>query len=261
MSIYITVKAKSDKSRVTPEEFLTWAQQDIKKDGGRRAIANALTNTKRALHARIDEILYSVRVRHANDWSDRLNTDSKLKVLKCFNIRTTDIANVLTGRRNDLEHYYILPPLKQVRADVQTGSLLLDNLKPYSTTSIVIAGLPIKSCVPSPYVRTKKKKLIITVGSTKKIWLFCDAKRKLIILKSDGTQSETSYDKYKWKELIKYQQPYFSDSNSLIVSSMSIASKIYRKYKKLVNLNKRGPFIPHDKIMLEESDVWHGETK
>ncbi len=260
MSFYITMKAKSDKSQVTPEEFLTWAQQDIK-GGDRRAIANALTNTKRALHARIDEIIYSVRVRHANDWSDRPNTDSKLKVLKYLNIQTTDIANVLTSRRNDLEHYYKLPTLKQVRADVQTGSLWLDNLKSYLTTSIVIAGLPIKTCVPSPHVRTKKKKLSITFGSTKKIWFFCDAKHKLIFLMSDGTQSEKSYDKCKWKELIKYQQPSFPDSISLVVSSMSIASKIYREYKQLVNRNKRGPFIPYDTIMLEESDIWHGEPK
>lgn len=254
------MKAGSHKSRVTPEEFLTWAQQDVK-GGGKRGIANALTNVKRALHARIDEILYSVRVRHANDWPRQPTTDSKLKVLKCFNIRTTDIANVLTGRRNDLEHCYILPPLKQVRADVQTGRLWLDDLKSSPTTPIVIAGLPIKSCVPLPYVRTKKKKLSMTVGLPKKIWFFCDAKHKLIILKSDGTQSETSYDKYKWKELIKYQQPCFSDSNSLVVSSTSIASKIYREYKQLVNRNKRGTIIPHDTIMLQESDVWHGEPK
>lgn len=254
------MKSKSDKSRVTPDEFLTWAQQEIKKDGGRRAIANALTNTKRALHARIDEILDSVRVRYANDWKKTLNTDFKLNVLRCLNIQTTYIADVLTSRRNDLEHYYKLPPLKQVRADVQTGSLLLDNLKPYSTTSIVIAGLPIKSCVPSPYVRTKKK-LSMKVGSTKRIWFFCDAKQKLIILKSDGTQSETNYNKYKWKELLNYQKPYLPDSNSRVVSSMSIASKIYREYKQLVNRNKRGIIIPHDTIMLEESDVLHWEPK
>lgn len=196
MSIYIIMKAKSDKSRVTPDEFLTWAKQDIK-GGSKRGRANALTNAKRALHARIDEILYSVRVRHANDWPNRPNTDSKLKVIKCLNIPTTDIANVLTGRRNDLEHCYILPPHTQVRADVQTCSLWLDNLKSYLTTSIMIAGLPIKSCVPSPYVRTKKKKLSITFGSTEKILFFCDAKRKLITLKSDGTRNETSYDKFK----------------------------------------------------------------
>lgn len=254
------MKAKSDKSQVTPDEFLTWAQQDIKKDGGRRAIANALTNTKRALHARIDEILDSVRVRYANDWRNHPNTASKLKVLEHLKIQTTYIADVLTSRRNDLEHYYKLPSLQQVRADVQTGSLLLDNLKPYSTTSIVIARLPIKSCVPSPYVRNKKK-LAITVGLPKKIWFFCDARSKLIILKSDGTQSEKNYNKYKWKELIRYQKPYFPDSNSRVVSSMSIASKIYRDYKQMVNQNKKGVIIPYDKIMLEESDVLHWEPK
>ncbi len=125
----------------------------------------------------------------------------------------------------------------------------------------MLAGLPIKSCVPSPYVRTKKKKLYIKFGSTEKILFFCDAKSKLIILKFDGTRNETSYDKFKWKDLIKYQKPYISDSNPYVVLSMSIASKIYRKYEQLVIRNKRGVFIPHDTIMLEESDVWPGEPK
>jgi hypothetical protein len=258
MSIYITVKTRSDKSRVTSEEFLTWAQQDIK-GGNNRGIANALTNAKRALHARIDEILYSVRVRYANDWPDIPNTDTKLNVLKHINIITTDIANVLTNRRNDLEHRYILPPLAQVRADVQTCCLWLDSLKSHFTTQIVIAGLPIKSCVQSPYVRTKKKKLNITIDSTQKILFFCDNKRKLIILKSDGTRNETSYNKFKWKELIKYQQPFLRDKNSLAITSMSVASKIYSEYEHLVNRNKRGVIILFDQIMLEESDVRYDE--
>jgi len=263
MSIYITMKTKSDKSRVTPDKFLTWAQQDIK-GGGKRGIANALTNAKRALHARIDEILYSVRVRYANDWPkwpDKPSTSLKLKVLRRLNITTTTIAKVLTESRNDLEHAYKLPSQEQVQFYVQTARLWLNDSKTYLHPPIVLAGLPIKSCVPSPYVRTKKKKLSIKFGSTEKILFFCDAKRKLIILKDDGTRSETSYDKFKWKELIKYQQPYFSESKPLVVSSMSIASKIYREYEKLVNRNKRGVFIPHDTIMLEESDVWHGEPK
>ncbi len=260
MSIYITMKTKSDKSRVTPDKFLTWAQQDIK-GGGKRGIANALTNAKRALHARIDEILYSVRVRYANDWPkwpDKPSTSLKLKVLRRLNITTTAIAKVLTESRNDLEHAYKLPSQEQVQFYVQTARLWLNDSKTYLHPPIVLAGLPIKTCVPSPYVRTKKE---LTVGSTEKILFFCDAKRKLIILKSDGTQSETSYDKFKWKDMIKNQQTYFYDSNPLIVPSMSIASKIYREYKQLVNRNKRGVIIPFDKIMLEESDVWHGEPK
>ena len=227
MSVYVLAKAKSGKSHITPDEFITWAEQDIK-GGGKRGIANALTNAKRALHARIDEILYSVRVRYANDWCSRPDTNLNLKVLNRLNIPTTTIAKVLTDRRNDLEHAYILPSQEQVRFYVQTARLWLNDSKSYLHTPIVLAGLPIKSCVPSAYVRTKKKKLSITFGPTEKILFFCDAKRELIVLKSEGTRSEKSYDKLGWKDLIRYQQPYLSEENPLMVSSMSIASKIYR---------------------------------
>lgn len=263
MSIYAWAKPISSRSVITPDEFITWAEQDIK-GGGKRERANALTNAKRALHARIDEILYSVRVRYANDWPkwpQIVDTSRKVNVLRRLKMSTTTIAKVLTDRRNNLEHAYIIPSTKQVQADVETARLWLDNSKSYLHPSIMLAGLPIKSCVPSVYPRTRKKMLSIKFGPTEKILFFCDAESKLIILKSDGTRNETSYDKLKWKDLIKYQQPYLSDSNPLIVSSMSIASKIYREYEQLVSRNKRGVLIPYDKILLKESDVRHGDPK
>jgi hypothetical protein len=254
------MKAKPNRSRVTPDEFLTWAEQDIG-GSGKRGIANALTNAERALHARIDEILYSVRVRYANDWPDKPITDLKLKALGRLNIPTTTVAKVLTEHRNDLEHAYILPSQQQVQFYVQTARLWLNDSKTYLHPPIVLAGLPIKSCVSSPYVKTKRKKLHVTFGSTEKILFFYDTKRKLIVLKSNGARSETSYKELKWKEMIRYQQPYFSDNNPLVVSSMFVASKIYRQYEQLVKRNRRAILIPYDSIMLEESDICQGDQK
>ena len=51
-------------------QFLAWAKQDIK-GGSRRDAINALSNVKRALHARIDEVLWALRVQHSADWPDR----------------------------------------------------------------------------------------------------------------------------------------------------------------------------------------------
>jgi hypothetical protein len=76
-NIYMWVQKSSGKARILPSEFLDWVKLNVKA-GGRRGIANALTNTKRALHARMDEILYSVRIRYANDWSQRPDTELKL---------------------------------------------------------------------------------------------------------------------------------------------------------------------------------------
>lgn len=261
MSIYVGKKAKSDKSHVSPEEFIKWARQDIN-GGDKRARTNALTNAKRALHARIDEILYSVRVRYANDWKwpNRPGTPLKLRVLRRLNIKITAIVGVLTERRNDLEHSYLLPTLGQVRADVETAELWIERSKLYLHPPVVLAGLTIKSCVPSVDVRTRKKKLSVTFGPTEKILFFWDAKHKLIILKSDDNQSEIGYDKLGWKDMIRYQQPHFSDDNQLIVSNMSIATKIYRDYEKWVRRMRNTIFQGDFMVLLKEDDVLRGKS-
>ncbi len=257
MSIYVRKKAKSDKSHVSPEEFIKWARQDINV-GDKRSGANALTNAKRALHARIDEILYSVRVRYANDWPKwpkRPGTSLKLEVLKRLNIRITAIVGVLTERRNDLEHSYLLPTLDQVRADVETAEMWLEKSKSYLHSPVVLAGLSIKSCAPPVYIKTRKKTLSITFDPTEKFFFFCDAESNLIILKSDGNQSEIGYDKLGWKSLIRYQQPYLSEENPLIVSKMSIATKIYREYEKWVR-GMRNAILQSDfTVLLKEDDI------
>jgi hypothetical protein len=262
MSIYAWAKPISSRSVITPDEFITWAEQDIK-GGGKRERANALTNAKRALHGRIDEILYSVRVRYANDWPkwrQIVDTSRKLKVLKRLNIKITAIVGVLTERRNDLEHSYLLPPLDQVRADVETAEMWLETSKSYLHPPVVLAGLSIKSRDQSVYIRTRKNTLSITFHPTEKILFFCDAERKLFILKPDGTQCEMSYDNLGWKDMIRYQQPYLSDDNQLIVSTMSIVTKIYSKYKEWVREMRKVMIKSDFTVLLKEDDVLRGKS-
>jgi hypothetical protein len=230
MNVYVWLKADTGKSLIAPSEFLTWAKKDIQ-GGDRRAIANALTNTKRALHARIDEILYAVRVRYANDWNRRPDTSLKLEVLKHLKIPFHTIVKVLTGRRNDLEHRYLLPTLDQVRVDVETAELWLDNSKSYLHPSIVLAGLSVKSFGVSSSARSKKNTVSITFDSLKDVKFFCDTKRVVINITSNGNSRESAYKTFKWKDLIKLQYPYLSENGWRTVPSMSIANKIYRAYE------------------------------
>lgn len=232
MSVCVWIKEKRGRSSVSPEEFLTWAEKDFN-GGGRRERANALTNSKRALHARIDEILYSLRVKYAKNWPEEPNigTKLKLKVLKSLNIKTTAIVRILTERRNDLEHAYVLPSSNEVEAAVETARLWLNDPKSYLHPSIALAGLTIKPSRKFVDHRIRKEKLLVEFGPKEQVFFFCDARRKLIISNSDGTQSEKSYKELGWKDLIQYQKPYLSEDNKLIVSSLSIATKIYMKYE------------------------------
>jgi len=240
MNVYVWKRLGEGKSFVSPNDFLTWAKQDIQ-GGDRRSIANALTNTKRAIHARIDEILYALRVQYANDWSKSPKTLEKLKVLKHLSIPITSIAEVITNRRNDLEHSYLLPSLEQVRADVETAELWIDKSNKYLRPSIVLIGLSVKSIGRSASAVTKKEIFKATFSEPGKLVFFWDAKRKVVTLSKTGATIQKDYSDYSWKNLISVQKKfYLSNDSHSIVPSISIATRLYKAYEKWVS-GKRGP--------------------
>ena len=63
------------------EKFLAWAKTDLK-GSEKRARGNALSNIKKAIHSRIDEIINSTHIVYAKDWDPRIGTVDKLEILK-----------------------------------------------------------------------------------------------------------------------------------------------------------------------------------
>jgi len=240
MNVYVWRKLGDGKSLISPNDFLTWAKQDIQ-GGDRRSIANALTNTKRAIHARIDEILYALRVQYANDWSKTPKTSEKLKVLKRLSIPITSIVEVITNRRNDLEHTYLLPSLEQVRADVETSELWLDKSNSYLLPSVVLIGLSVKSIGSGANATTKKNTFNATFAEPDKVKFYWDAKKEIVTLSKTGATSRKNYGDLSWKDLIDIQKgPYLSRNYHQVVPSISVATKLYKAYEKWVS-GKRGP--------------------
>jgi hypothetical protein len=112
---------------VSPEEFLSWAKSDLK-GGDRRAMGNALSNIKKTIHSRIDEILALSHLSFSKDWNSRATTDDKIALLKKLNIEHTSIVRVISNIRNTYEHQYILPPhLTDIRAYYETTELWLNH--------------------------------------------------------------------------------------------------------------------------------------
>jgi len=239
MNVYILRKLGGSKSLVSPNDFLTWAKQDIK-GGGRRSVANALTNTKRAIHGRIDEILYALRIQYANDWG-RPTTHDKLNAIKRLKVPVTAIVEVLTKRRNDLEHSYLLPPLDQVRADVETAGLWLDKSKSYLRPSVVLTGLSVQSISLGASAATKKVTFKATFAKPDKLDFYWDAKKEIVTLSKSGVTDRKKYADFSWKGLIDIQKkPYLSDKSRQVVPSISVATRLYRAYEGWVS-GKRGP--------------------
>ena len=236
MDVFIWIKAT--KGKIKPDEFLSWAKKDIG-GGDRRSIANVLTNAKRAIHARIDEIIATLRVSYASDWPKNAKTDVKLKLLKQINMPVTSIAKVLTARRNDLEHSYLLPSLDQVRADVETVELWLDKSKAYLKPSVLLIGLSVNSIGTSVNANVRKQKFSVTFAYPKQITFFCDSKRAMVILSKSGSSSLKKYSDLSWKAMVDIQKnAYLSNDSKHTVPSVYVAIKLFRAYEKWL-LGKR----------------------
>jgi hypothetical protein len=106
-------------------EFLSFAKQDLEEDSDRGRV-NALSNAKRAIECRMDEIL-----KLFNLWSfcsrQGLNLPQKLLFLRTkLGITAPDILkNLITSKRNILEHEYIRPERQEVRNCVDLTELFL----------------------------------------------------------------------------------------------------------------------------------------
>ncbi|MDD5327003.1 MAG: hypothetical protein PHY02_04205 [Phycisphaerae bacterium] len=239
INVYVWRKLGDNKSIISPNEFLKWAKQDIK-GGNPKNIANTLSNTKRAIHARIDEILYALRIQYASGWPKSLQTSDKLKAIKQLKIPGTSNIDLITKRRNDLEHSYLLPSLKQIRADVEAVEMWLDKSKSYLRPSVVLIGLPVTR-LGSSYVSEKKSTFIAEFAKPDKVEFYWDAKKEIVTLSKSGATSRKNYHDYSWKELIRIQKKsYLSNDTKQIAPSISIATRLYKAYEGWV-LGKRGP--------------------
>ena len=119
----------SSKRVVSSHEFLSWAKSDLK-GGNRRAMGNALSNIKKSIHSRIDEILSLSHISCSSDCNSRATTDDKIALLKKLNIEHTSIVKIITKIRNVYEHQYILPSdLTDIKAYYETIELWLNHSK------------------------------------------------------------------------------------------------------------------------------------
>jgi len=240
VNVYVWRKLGGSKLLISPNDFLNWAKEDIK-GGGQKNIANALSNTKRAIHARIDEILYALRIQYANDWPSNPQTSDKLKAIKKLKIPGTSNIALVTKRRNDLEHSYLLPSLDQVRADVETTGMWLGKSESYLRPSVILEGLPVKSIGSTHISKTNKETFSATFGEPEKVVFYWDAKKEIVTLSKSGTTSRKRYNDYTWKDLIRIQKKlYLSNNNNMVAPSIPIATRLYKAYEKWVS-GKRGP--------------------
>jgi hypothetical protein len=110
---------------ISPWEFLSFARQDLEEDSERGRI-NALTNAKRAIECRADELLALLNFRYFSA-KYRWGLPYKMQVLKTFGISAPDVLTKYIGsKRNLLEHQYVRPKeTEQIRYIADIAELFI----------------------------------------------------------------------------------------------------------------------------------------
>ena len=122
---------KGNVYEIEAREFLSFAKVDILEDSERGKV-NALSNAKRAIECRIDEFLTLSNFKRFA-LQERWNLKHKVEVLHSFGIPApTVLKNLITARRNLLEHEYIRPKdWQEVQNAVDIAELFLGATDPY----------------------------------------------------------------------------------------------------------------------------------
>ena len=90
---------------IGPWEFQSFARQDLEDDSERGRI-NALSNAKRAIECRVDELLTLFNFRPFSSLR-RWGLPYKMQVIKTFGVSAPDVlTNYISSKRNLLEHEY-----------------------------------------------------------------------------------------------------------------------------------------------------------
>lgn len=108
---------------INAHQFQEFALEDSKSDSIHSRV-NALSNVKRAIECRIDELLYGLCL-HVKSEKEQWNFPRKLKALSEVGIIAPRILEKVNRQRNRLEHEYIQPTKEDVEDALDVASLFL----------------------------------------------------------------------------------------------------------------------------------------
>ena len=122
-----SIETVSSPFPIRATEYLEYAEEDLK-ENSTRAIVNALSNSKRSLDCRTEEILYAYGLRSIAKKS-RWNVPKKLEVLSEIGIVAPRILKKLNIQRNIIEHEFHKPNREKVEDFVDVVSLFSESTK------------------------------------------------------------------------------------------------------------------------------------
>lgn len=119
-----------DVFEIKPQEYLEFARLDLNEDSLRGHI-NALSNAKRALSCRIDEVIAISNLKYFSD-KYRWSLPYKLQVLNTLDVKAPQVLKTyISDRRNVVEHEYVKPASDEIRILLDIVELFIAASQPY----------------------------------------------------------------------------------------------------------------------------------
>jgi hypothetical protein len=103
-------------------DYLSFARQDLKDGKTSRHLINALSNTKRALHLRLEDMCLGFGSRNLNSLK---KFPQLLDYLRSCGVVSPNVLELLNKRRNQTEHDYDIPDLMSVEIFIDVTELFL----------------------------------------------------------------------------------------------------------------------------------------
>jgi hypothetical protein len=229
----------SRSATIAPKEFLSWAEKDLKSQD-KRARGNALSNIKKALHARLDEIIARTHVRFASDWDPRrVTTDQKLDVIRKLGIKHGAVVALITAIRNDYEHRYIVPPLNVVNAYLSACELwVAQTYNMYDFHSVALVNLPITAIGTGVRKANGSVISITEFDEPIEVLFFWNSKKKLVTVQTDGGVKETQFKDFTTQEMLRLEAPLIKrlyTENSRAAFNQASLTDLFGRYRKWIN--------------------------
>jgi hypothetical protein len=105
---------------ITPENFLTFAETDFKKDN-KHGHVNALSNAKRAIDCQTDKVLACFGISYK-----KKPFPEKQDILSKIGIIAPRILRKVVNKRNELEHRYKCPNKSEIEDAIDIAALFID---------------------------------------------------------------------------------------------------------------------------------------
>lgn len=108
---------------IEANQFRDFAIEDTKIDTVHQRV-NAISNVKRAIECRIDELLYAFCL-HIKSENEKWNFPKKIQVLGDLGVFAPRILQKINRKRNQLEHQYVKPTQEDVKDALDVATLFI----------------------------------------------------------------------------------------------------------------------------------------